>query len=238
MDLDSKAAVLVHGFTGTNKSMAPLAKTLRAGGWHVETPTLPGHGTQWRDLGKVRWHEWCDALDEAIEIAKSKSGSGSVALGGLSMGGALVLRAAAIRPDVERLVLVNPSLGLRHPLVPFVPVLKWVWNSIPNDAQPLKDPSVPYQRYPRIPLAAIQQLAALWRDVDQRLDAVSAPLLIFRSLADGAPGEWSAQKVLQRSQSVIKSERLLHKSGHVATLDYDSHLIANETVEFLLNPVA
>jgi carboxylesterase len=238
MDVNSKAAVLVHGFTGTNKSMEPLAATLRAGGWHVETPTLPGHGTQWRDLGKVLWHEWCDALDEAIDTAKSKSGSSSVVLGGLSMGGALVLRAAAIRLDVERIVLVNPSLGLRHPLLPFVPLLKWVWKSIPNDGRPLKDPSVLYERYPRIPLAAIQQLAELCRDVDQRLGAVHAPLLIFRSLADGASGEWSAQKVLQRTQSVVRSERLLHLSGHVATLDYDSDLIAVEAFEFLGNPVA
>lgn len=228
-----RAAVLVHGFSGTEKSMEPIAKHLEAEGWHVENITLPGHGTHWRDLGRVRWTSWCAAVDQAIDDAKSTAGSEKVAVVGLSMGGALALRAAAMRTDISRLVLVNPSLGLQHPLLPLIGVLKRIIPSIQNGGRPVNDPAVSYERYPRIPMAAVHELTKLWADMNQRLDQVTTPLVIFRSLSDGSEGEWSSRQIMARSQSEKKSEIILELSGHAATVDYDSKFIAHTTLEFL-----
>ncbi|MFS2090278.1 alpha/beta hydrolase [Paenarthrobacter nicotinovorans] len=231
--MSARAAVLVHGFSGTPASMAPLAAALRERGWHVETPVLAGHGTRWQDLRDTSWRDWYASVDHAVESAKQATTAGQVALVGLSVGGALSLRAGAVRSDISRIVLVNPSLGVQNPFLPLVPMLKGILRSIPNGQSQVKDPSVEYTSYPRLPLNAIQQLSQLWRDVGGYLPSVTAPLLVFRSLADGEQGRTSALKALEGVSSASTKEILLHRSGHVATLDYDSALIAAETATFL-----
>ena len=51
-------ALVVHGFTGSPKSMRPWAEHLAAAGLSVRLPRLPGHGSTWRDMAVTTWDDW------------------------------------------------------------------------------------------------------------------------------------------------------------------------------------
>lgn len=93
--------VLVHGFTQTGRSWAPVIPLL-GDRFAVVTPDLPGHGTR----GNVE-----AGMDEAVRLLGEDGGQGTYV--GYSMGGRVALRLALERPDlVERLVLVSASAGI------------------------------------------------------------------------------------------------------------------------------
>lgn len=96
--------MLVHGFTQTARSWAPLLPALAA---HFEVAALdaPGHGR----AAKVR----AGLADGARRLAEE---GGEGAWLGYSMGGRFALHVALARPElVRRLVLVSATAGLDDP---------------------------------------------------------------------------------------------------------------------------
>ena len=92
---------LVHGFTQTGRSWAPLLPDL-APRFEVVTPDLPGHGSR----AEVRADLW-----EAARLVGDEGGNGAYL--GYSMGGRVALHLALARPElVRRLVLVGATAGI------------------------------------------------------------------------------------------------------------------------------
>lgn len=92
---------LLHGFTQTGRSWAPLLPAL-VGRFAVATPDLPGHGTR---------PEVPAGLWEAAGLLGAEGGAGAWL--GYSMGGRVALHVALARPEVvERLVLVSATAGI------------------------------------------------------------------------------------------------------------------------------
>ncbi len=90
---------LVHGFTQTGRSWAPLLPLLPG---DVVTPDLPGHGSR-SDVDADLW-EGAELLADEV---------GPAVWVGYSMGGRLCLHLALARPDVvEGLVLVSTTAGI------------------------------------------------------------------------------------------------------------------------------
>lgn len=99
------AVLLIHGFPGSPAEMRPLAAVLHDAGYTVRGPLLPGFGPDLATLEQRAPQEW---VNTAIAHATAlRAGHGRVVLGGLSMGGAVALQAAA-RLDYDGLLLVNP----------------------------------------------------------------------------------------------------------------------------------
>jgi 2-succinyl-6-hydroxy-2,4-cyclohexadiene-1-carboxylate synthase len=94
---------LVHGFTQTGRSWAPIAGRLREAGHDVVTPDVPGHG------GREAAAMW-DAADAlAAEV-------GRAVWVGYSLGGRLGLHVALAHPEViDGLVLVSTTAGIEDP---------------------------------------------------------------------------------------------------------------------------
>jgi 2-succinyl-6-hydroxy-2,4-cyclohexadiene-1-carboxylate synthase len=93
--------VLVHGFTQTGRSWAPVAEHL-AGRFEVITVDAPGHGGS----ADVRAD-----LGAGAELIGATGGRATYV--GYSMGGRLCLHLAVARPDlVERLVLISATGGI------------------------------------------------------------------------------------------------------------------------------
>src|SRR5690349_20635716 len=102
--------LLSHGFTGSPVSMRPWGRALAEKGYGVRVPLLPGHATSWQDLNTKTWDDWYGAL--TTEFDALAADHDAVVVGGLSMGGALVLRLAADRSDeISGVMVVNPAVA-------------------------------------------------------------------------------------------------------------------------------
>jgi 2-succinyl-6-hydroxy-2,4-cyclohexadiene-1-carboxylate synthase len=95
--------VLVHGFTQTGRSWRTIADALRADGYEVSTPDLPGHaGSAPKSL-----------TDAAAIVAAAQ---GPAIYVGYSMGGRVCLRLALDHPDIALgLVLLSATAGIADP---------------------------------------------------------------------------------------------------------------------------
>ena len=222
--------LLVHGFTGSPRSLRPWAEDLVARGYRVELPLLPGHGTRWEDMERTDWTDWYGAAEAAFD--KLAAEVDAVAVCALSMGGSLALELAANRP-VAALVLVNPSVGTTDKRFLVLPLLSKVMRSIPAIGNDIATPGVEEGAYSRTPLKGVVALTRLWRTVRSHLARVTAPALLFRSRTDHVVDPSSAETILRDVGSKQVQEVMLDRSYHVATLDYDAPVIFEGCADFL-----
>ncbi len=104
---DGPPLVLVHGLGGTIENWRALATPLAAG-QRVLVPDLPGHGRS----APLREARDVDALAEAVlGIAYAEEISDAVWIGH-SLGGVVSLRAAALRPDAVRGLVLAAAAGI------------------------------------------------------------------------------------------------------------------------------
>jgi len=224
-------ALVLHGFTGCPQSMRGLAQAFAAGGFSVELPLLPGHGTSVDDMATTRWDDWSGAVAKAY--AELASRCDRVVVAGLSMGGALALWLAGRQPELAGIVVINavaappdpdPSDGLRG-------LLEQGTETIPGVGNDVADPVGKELAYDQVPIPALLSMFAGLGEVAAGLGAIRCPTLILTSPQD---------HVVQPAQSDLIAERVagpvervtLDRSYHVATLDYDKELIEQQAVAF------
>jgi carboxylesterase len=223
--------LLSHGFTGSPASMTPWGQDLAARGFTVRVPRLPGHGTSWQDLNTVGWDDWYGELDAALSELRERCDR--VAVCGLSMGGALALRLAQLRPDaVDALVVVNPVVGMTNWRLNLVPYLKYVLPSMPGIGNDIKKPGADEVGYARTPLRALHSMVRTLPSISADLGQVKAPLLVFRSTDDHVV-DGASLALLQAGITSDVEFVTLSDSYHVATLDFDAPLIFERSAAFL-----
>ncbi|MDR1852994.1 MAG: alpha/beta fold hydrolase [Propionibacteriaceae bacterium] len=223
--------LISHGFTSTPHSVSEWAHAVADAGYRVRVPRLPGHGTNVAELNRTSWQDWYDAIEREYETLRGECEE--VFAGGLSLGGSLVLRLAEMHPDVRGLVLVNPAMvpTLVHRLAPLlqhmIPILP---SGVGSD---IAMPDVKEYTYSHTPVRATVQLLKLWQDVRARLDLITCPVLMFRSTVDHVVPDIAKRTILAQISSEDVVERLLPRSYHVATMDYDKQDIFDGTIKFL-----
>lgn len=229
-----RIGVLVsHGFTGSPASMRPWAESLAERGYAVELPLLPGHGTRWQDLNKVGWNDWYATLTGSFD--KLRAENDAVAVCGLSLGGALVLRLAADRPDeVAGVVVVNPGVNTTRLDVKALPVLRFLVGAFPGIVNDIKKPGQDEYGYPKTPLkAAYSMMWHGWKPLRAELAQVTSPILFFKSLDDHVLDD-SSLAIIKKSVSSRDFTLVnLSESYHVATLDNDAPQIFSESADFI-----
>jgi len=222
--------LVLHGFTGSPRTVRPWAEHLAAGGLTVRAPRLPGHGTTWQDLGTTRWPDWYGAAEEAF--AELRGRCEQVFVTGLSMGACLAFRLAETRSaEVSGLVVVNPSLAPDTRLFVLAPVLKHVIPSLPGIAGDIKKPGASEGGYKRVPVKAAATLPAMWKLTTRNLGAVTQPLLVYRSTVDHVVGP-SSMGLLTTALPAAEVIPLAD-SYHVATLDNDAPAIFDGSLAFI-----
>lgn len=229
--------LLSHGFTGQPASITPWGEALAEHGYAVEVPRLPGHGTTWQELNTLAWADWYAEVTRVFE--KLLAENDAVVVGGLSMGGALVLRLAADHPDrVAGVVVVNPALATKRLDVKLLPVLKHLVPSFPGIANDIKKPGVHEHGYDRTPLKAVHSMMRAWPVLVADLPKITAPVLYFRSTEDHVVDEATEPLILSGISSRDVTVTRLENSFHVATLDNDAELIYADTAAFVARVTA
>lgn len=229
----SRVGILVlHGFTGSPKSVRPWGQELAGEGWTVAVPRLPGHGTRWQDMNLTTWEDWYAEADRALSALSSQCDT--VFVMGLSMGGTLTLRLAEQHGDrIAGIALVNPSVQTERPDRHLLPLLSKVIGSLPGISNDIAKEGVDEGAYDRIPLRAAHSLSKLWGVVRADMPKVSQPLLLLRSAVDHVVEPSNARFILGNVSSTDVTEIVLPDSYHVATLDHDAPLIVRESIAFV-----
>lgn len=97
------ACLLIHGYTGGPYEIEPLSSFLKVEtNWHIEVPTLPGHGRKLA-LENVSHKKWISAAEDSLKQLLNKYDQ--VYLIGFSMGGMIASYLAA-KYKVDKLVLL------------------------------------------------------------------------------------------------------------------------------------
>lgn len=223
--------LVIHGFTGSPKSVKPWGQALSQQGWSVRVPRLPGHGTRWQDMNRTTWNQWYAEVELALTDLQDRSER--VVVTGLSMGGTLALRLAEEHPEIAGLSLVNPAVHTERPDRHLLPILKHIvpgWPGITNDiAMPGQDEG----GYEKIPMKAMASLFDLWHHVRRDIGRIAQPLQLFQSANDHVVEPSNADWILTHVASTDIEHVALPRSNHVATLDYDAPIIFDRSADFI-----
>jgi carboxylesterase len=223
-------ALVLHGFTGSPRTVRPWAEHLAAAGLTVRAPLLAGHGGSWEDLAKTGWTEWYASAERAFDELSARCEQVFVA--GISMGACLAFRLAETKGErVRGLVAVNPSLANDNVLIPLAPVLKYVLRTVRSIGGDIKKPDAAEGAVKRTPVASVATLPRMWKTTAAGLSAVTQPVLVFRSTVDHVVGPASMK--LLRAALPGAEVRMLENSYHVATLDNDAPEIFAGTLAFV-----
>ncbi len=233
--------VVVHGFLGNPTSTRPVGDALAAGGYAVEVPRLPGHGTSWRDLARTRYPDWRRATEEVLDGLGARCRS--IVLVGLSMGGTIALDVAARRcradgMELAGIVTINAPVLDREELVAKLgPVLRFVLPVVTPRQAGIRTNDIAQggdeKAYALVPSHAGYSLARELPRVRFALGDITVPALVVHSAQDHSVAPRNAAAIMDGLGSCDVSELVLERSCHVATLDCESEQLNAAIREFV-----
>lgn len=249
---ESKHGVLLlHGLGGSPAEMHAVQRKLRARGFAVETPILPGHTTDYNDLRWVKWTELRDAAFAAFEDMLKRYETVSVS--GLCLGAVLSLligikygnKVHSICPISTTLNFDGWSLPYKTRflwIVPYSPL--WFFYNI-DESEPygVKDLSIRQliikkmkssQRvhYSKIPVSAIWQMGKMNKFVKKNLHKITCPVFAIHPREDEISSLASVACMENAIQPNLFTKLILENSYHLATVDSEKGLVAERVSEF------
>lgn len=233
-----RAVVLFHGYNDSPHTMRAVGTALQAAGWTVYVPLLPGHGRSLSDFAAARADDWIATARASVQETLARHRQ--VAVGGLSLGGALAMIVAAEQPSVRAAVLFSPFLVQHWRLTMMAgawPVLTLGMKYLTGGAttRSIRDPEAraAFIAYgcstPRL-LREVQQIA---RRAYAALPAVRQPVWIAQSGDDYRIPAEEAQDAFDTLGSRDKGIQWTTGNGHVITVDYGHRELAAAAVTWL-----
>ncbi len=223
-----RAALLIHGFTGSPHDMRFLGEHLNGLGWTVSIPRLPGHGTSGRDFMHTTRRDWLRRVIDAY--ADLRCSYSTVDVCGLSMGGVLAILLASHFP-VRSLALAAPAVDVTSRLMWASP---WIGPFIPRiekqpDPKDLADPAL--SRMTREYWSAqwnrpAAELYRLMKYARRRLPKVTAPTLAIVSRMDDTVPLEAATRIERTIGAKTVQTTVLEESSHVVTNDSQREEVA------------
>jgi carboxylesterase len=224
-------ALVLHGFTGSPRSVRPWGEHLAREGFRVAVPRLPGHGTTWQDLDTTTWADWYGTAEQ--EFTTLAAQCDQVFIAALSVGSSLAIRLAEEHGErVAGLSLVNPIVSQQDIRLRLLPWLRRLLPSFPGVVNDIAKPGQDEGGYVRMPLNALYSLVLAGPQLRADLPKVTSPLLIFKSNVDHVVDATSLPLIMSKVSSADISVVRLERSYHVATMDYDAGEIFARTSAF------
>ncbi|WP_243297825.1 alpha/beta hydrolase [Bacillus litorisediminis] len=223
--------LISHGFTGSTQSMRYLGQRIAEQGYTVYGPRLTGHGTDPEDMEQSSFQNWIADVEAGLE--KLKETCQTIFVAGLSMGGTLTLYLGENHPELAGIMPINAAIDM--------PELKQNYESFRNTdkrflegiGSDIKKEGVKELAYPLTPIKSMGDLLSLMELVRRDLRKVTVPTLIFVSDIDHVVPPENSKEVYETISSPDKAIVQLKNSYHVATLDNDKELIAEECIKFI-----
>jgi carboxylesterase len=230
--------LLSHGYTGTTSGMRYLGDYLHEReGWTVLAPQLKGHGDSPAAMAKTTATDWIRSLEEGLDTLSQTCST--IFMAGLSMGGCLTLYMAAQYADrIKAAVPINACLYFGVPGLAELAYAKDAPEFIVGVGNDVKDPEVIEVAYREIPIPTIKEIYGLMNITRDLLVKVTCPTLVMVSPDDHVVPPSNAGVILNGISSKDRRQLILDNSFHVATIDYDKEIIAEETRRFFKEQLA
>jgi carboxylesterase len=241
---DRRAALCLHGYSGTPFEVRPIAEGLAAQGYTVLAPVLAGHGASLAELRRTRHVDWLASAEQALQMVSAEVGGGPVAVAGFSLGGLLAVSLAKRQPRIVSAIAVM-SAPLRLRPLEVAAVRAWARLPLALRNGPLGllpksrgfdvlDPEMALRNpsHVALPLEGVVSLIELGEQVRRDLPEVMAPTLVMHGARDRTvPLEDSLE--LAGTIGATEIERVwLQKSGHLIGIDVERRTVIEAVVRF------
>jgi carboxylesterase len=232
----------LHGFTASPAEMRWLAEFVAGEGMTVYTPRLAGHGTDHRDMARMRWRDWYASALDGYYLLRAQCER--VFVGGLSMGGTLALLLAS-DVDTDGVIVLAAPLTYSQRIMAHV---HWLRHFVPYTDQsdrsdlPMRvreeqtrrgEPALGRVRYDIWSTSAVAELVAVSRAAYERLPQVTEPLLLVYSQGDTIVRHDQGEIVANRVGSKVVEKHLLQASDHILTQDLESAAVFRLVADFV-----
>jgi len=221
---DAPAVLLLHGFGDTPQTLRALGEHLATEGWLVRAPLLPGHGRTIRELAASRADDWI--AHARAELGALHARHRTVALCGLSMGGALATILAADAPWLPALVLIAPYVEMSA-LPRRLSRVNALWSIATVYVRSRGERSIedPVERaralgHGLVTPRLVAELARVVRRAREAAPRVTAPTLVIQSRGDNRTPPSAAQAAFDRLGAREKQLLWRDRGAHVLTVDY------------------
>jgi carboxylesterase len=231
------ALLLLHGYNDSPQSLYAMARLLHAHGWTVRVPALPGHGRTLQEFAASGADAWINAARAELNALQGRYAE--VAVGGLSMGGAIAFVLAAETPSVKAVATFAPYLHASVPLRSMAlaaPIAALGARYIEGGgSRSVHDPvaSAGMVAYRMSTPRLLVQLAHVVDRARRSLATITQPVLVIQSREDNRIPAHSAEEAFGRIGAPDKSLRWTEGSGHVITVDYGYEQVARIAAEWL-----
>jgi pimeloyl-ACP methyl ester carboxylesterase len=152
------AVILVHGYGGNRLAMISHAKALARGGYGALLFDLRAHGESEGRLFAMGWDATADVLG-AMAYLKRRMDVRTEKIGalGVSMGGQVVLRAAALTDELRAVVADGPGPATSRDVRPPVSLLGWVYLPL----RPIYDKAVTWYTGVPVPPSVVEAMPGI-----------------------------------------------------------------------------
>lgn len=235
---NAPAVLLLHGGGDTPQVLGALADYLYESGFSVRAPLLEVHGRDLRALRNATAAEWhAQVAGELSALRRDHTWIGVV---GLSMGGALAVKAASEpHNDIDALVLLAPYIAMPDMVRRLADTSAW-WGWLLPYFPSLGARSIRDQDAARKALGhgllTPGMLRALRDVVDSAwaaLPNVSVPTLVVQSREDNRIAAESAESGFARLGAREKKFVWTNGAGHVITVDFGFQRVFEMTRDWL-----
>ena len=227
--------LLLHGYMGTVQTVRDWAMAFAQAGFAVEAPLLPGHGTSPEDMLNTRWPDYLQCAEEYYQkLAERHS---QIIVGGLCTGFSIAALLVARHAETTAgLISIN---GFFKPPKHWNP--DFLTEMLKTNRQyfpwfrgiTVEDPNAPaligYELSPIAPLLSMKTSAT---ELSQRLGDIHCPILVFTSRLDTVLSPGNDEPEWFKEVAGPIEHIWLERSRHVATMDYDKHIVEERSVEF------
>jgi carboxylesterase len=234
---NSRGVLLLHGFGDTPQTLQLLACELHASGYDVVAPLLPGHGRNVESFMQSRRDDWLACA--RMELARIRETHDSVALVGLSMGGALAAVLASETRDIQALVLMAPYLDM-PPKLRLLSASHWIWGRLAGARKSFSPGSIldAAERAKNLGYGVYsgRLLYELWRLASRArrsLSRITAPTLLIQSRTDPRIASSVAEHAFAAIGAEEKKLIWVEGAGHIITVDYGRETVFEQVKGWL-----
>lgn len=225
------AIICIHGFSSTNLSILPLIEAFKKENYTVFAPILKGHGTNWRDLKKIKYEDWINQTESLYLKLKEKYKK--IFIFGFSMGGTIACYLGAKYKEISGIILLNHAIFINDLRIFFLPLGRFFIKKTKGVAGDIKKDGIKESAYEILPTQAVYQLILLINKTKKMLGSITQPVLILKSRLDHIVKYKSAFYTYKKINSNAKELVILNNSYHVALLDYDVEIIIEKCLDFI-----